>query len=90
MEANSTNNNPKVIVDYYYYIKAVQRRKECPQRVRADVGTENVYIEQMQKFLRHNYDDAQSGENSFLYGKRTQNKRIEWFWGILGKEVGQF
>lgn len=88
MEANSTNSDPKVIADYY--IKAVQRRRGCPQRVRADMGTENVYIEQMQKFLRRNHDDAQSGENSFLYGKSTHNQRIEWFWGILRKEVGQF
>lgn len=55
------------------------------------MGTENVYIEQMQTFLKRNHDDAQSGKNSFLYGKRTKNpKRIEWFWGILRKEVGQF
>lgn len=26
----------------------------------------------------------------FLYGKSTHNQRIEWFWGILRKEVGQF
>lgn len=65
MEANSTNSNPKVIADYY--IKAVQRREGYPQRVRADVGTENVYIEQMQKFLKRNHDDAQSGKNRFFY-----------------------
>lgn len=48
-------------------------------------GQENVYIEQMQKFLRRNHDDAQSGENSFIYGKSTHNQKKEWFWGILRK-----
>ena len=88
LEAYVTNNDPKVIADYY--IKAVQQRKGCPQRVRADMGTENVYIEQMQRFFRRNHDDDLAGDKSFLYGKSTHNQRIEWFWGILRKEVGQF
>ncbi|KAJ8303145.1 hypothetical protein KUTeg_019541 [Tegillarca granosa] len=88
LEANTTNSDPKVISNYY--IKAVQRRKGCPQRVRADMGTENTYIEQFQRFLRRNHNDAFAGDKSFLYGKSTHNQRIEWLWGILRKEVGQF
>jgi DNA-binding Lrp family transcriptional regulator len=88
LEANSTNSDPKVIANYY--IKAVQHRRGCPQRIRADMGTENTHVEQMQKFLRRNHVDPHSGEKSFMYGKSTHNQRIEWFWGILRKEAGQF
>ncbi|KAK3099017.1 hypothetical protein FSP39_025318 [Pinctada imbricata] len=88
LEANITNSDPSVIADYY--IQAVKQRKGCPQRIRADMGTENVHMEQMQKFLRRNHNDPYAKEKSFLYGKSTHNQRIEWFWGILRKEMGQF
>lgn len=39
------------------------------------MGTENVYIEQMQTFLRRNHDDAQSGENSFFYMEKTHTTK---------------
>ena len=83
LEANTTNSDPRVIADYY--IKAVERKSGCPQRVRCDIGTENVHVEQMQKFLRRNHNDELSGDKSFMYGKSTHNQRIEWFWGALGK-----
>ena len=88
LEANTTNSDPRVIADYY--IKAVERKSGCPQRVRCDMGTENVHVEQMQKFLRRNHNDELSGDKSFMYGKSTHNQRIEWFWGCLRKESGQF
>lgn len=88
LEANTTNSDPKVIA--YYFITSVKRKGGCPRRIRADLGTENSFIEQMQKFLRRNHDDELSGERSFLYGKSTHNQRIEWFWGLLRKEMGQF
>ena len=88
LEANLTNSDPKVIGNYF--IEAVRCRKGCPRRVRADMGTENGHVEQIQKFLRRHHNDAVAGDKSFLYGKSTSNQRIEWFWGILRKEVGQF
>ena len=88
LEANTTNSDPKVIA--HYFMEAVKRKEGCPQRVRADMGTENIYVEQMQKFLRRDHGDELSGPRSFLYGKSTHNQRIEWFWGLLRKEMGQF
>ena len=88
LEANTTNSNPKVIAGYF--IEAVKRKKGCPQRIRADLGTENSYIEQMQIFLRRNHEDELGGDQSFLYGKSTHNQRIEWFWGLLRRQKGQF
>ncbi|KAJ8319620.1 hypothetical protein KUTeg_002828 [Tegillarca granosa] len=52
----------------------------CPKRIRSD----------LQKFLRRDHGDTFSGERSFLYGKSTHNQRIEWFWGLLRKEMGQY
>ena len=88
LDANTTNSDPRVISSYF--TEAVKRMNGCPQRVRTDLGTENTYIEQMQTWLRRNHRDRLAGENSFLYGKSTHNQRIEWFWGLLRKEIGQF
>ena len=88
LEANTTNSDPKVIANYF--VTAVQRKGGCPRRIRADLGTENSHIEQIQIFLRRDHGDELAGDRSFLYGKSTHNQRIEWFWGLLRKEMGQF
>lgn len=77
LEANTTNNDPKVIANYF--ISALKR-----------TGTENAYLEQIQIFIWRNHDDKLAGEISFLYGTSTHNQRIEWFWGLLREELGQF
>ena len=64
-------------------MKAVQRVGGVPRKVRADLGTENRHIEQMQLFLRER-------AGSFVYGSSTHNQRIEGFWGILRREHAQF
>ena len=88
LRAGTTNNDPKVIASYY--IEEVKKRSGCPSRVRADFGTENGHVENMQKFLRRNHEDRYADERSFLSGTSPHNQRIEWFWGILRKEMGQF
>ena len=88
LEAASTNSDPRVIAGYY--IQAVKGLRGCPQRVRADMGTENRHVEQMQVFLRQDHQDNFAGNRSFLYGKSTHNQRIEWFWGLLRKEMCNF
>ncbi|KAI0220567.1 hypothetical protein LSAT2_027919, partial [Lamellibrachia satsuma] len=49
-EACNTCNNPKVIASYY--MDAVEELDGCPRRFRADMETENMYVEHMQTFLR--------------------------------------
>lgn len=88
LEAATTNSNPKVIANFY--INSIRKKGGCPKRVRSDLGTENGYIADMQKFLRRDHGDNFSGERSFLYGKSTHNQRIEWFWGLLRKEMAQY
>uniref|UniRef100_A0A3B3RAJ2 Integrase core domain-containing protein n=1 Tax=Paramormyrops kingsleyae TaxID=1676925 RepID=A0A3B3RAJ2_9TELE len=43
MEAYNTNSDPNVIADYY--ISTVTRIRGCPERLRADPGTENGHYE---------------------------------------------
>ncbi|XP_061096945.1 uncharacterized protein LOC133127793 [Conger conger] len=86
MEA--TNNDPKVIADYY--MKCVTRLGGCPERIRADNGTENGHVANMQVFLRRNHTDTFAKENSCIYGRSTGNQRIESWWGILRKQSVQF
>ncbi|CAC5411566.1 unnamed protein product [Mytilus coruscus] len=88
LEAGTTNNDPKVISNYF--IKAVKEKAGCPRRVRSDFGTENVYVANMQKFLRRNHNDEFARNKIYLSGKSTHNQRIEWFWGILRKQMVQY
>ncbi len=88
MEAYTTNSNPKVIADYF--INTVMRIGGCPQRLRADPGTENGHVKDMQMFLRRNHTDHHAGDGSFICGCSTANQRIESWWGILHRQSVQF
>ncbi|CAI5669682.1 unnamed protein product [Oreochromis niloticus] len=59
MEAYTTNNDPKLIASYF--LKTVSCISGCPERLRADRGTENGCVEQMQMFLRRNHTDSFAG-----------------------------
>ena len=43
MEAFTTNNDPRVIPDYF--VSSAERLGGCPERLRADRGTENGHVE---------------------------------------------
>ena len=43
MEAYTTNNEPRVIPDYF--VSSAERLGGCPERLRADKGTENGHVE---------------------------------------------
>ncbi|XP_030578347.1 uncharacterized protein LOC115796976 [Archocentrus centrarchus] len=88
MEAYRTNNDPKVIADYF--ITSIARLGGCPERLRADRGTENGHVENMLVFLRRNHTDSFARDRSFVYGRSTANQRIEFWWGILRKQSAQF
>ena len=55
LEAYTANNDPEVVAGYL--IEKVTTRMGCPTLIRADFGTENGHIEQMQKFFRHDQAD---------------------------------
>lgn len=75
-----TSSNPRVVAGYY--MEEVTLRQGCPKFVRADFGTENGHVAQMQLFM--------TGRDSFLYGRSTANQRIEMFWNFLRKQCCQF
>ena len=88
LKAAHTNKDPRVIGSYF--LESIIALKKCPRRVRADRGTENRHIEQMQIFLRRNHTDCHAGENSFLYGRSTLNQRIESMWGMVRRQGIQY
>lgn len=45
-----------------------------PRLVRADQGTENTLVEDVQVALRWQHEDDMAGTKSFLYGKSTSNQ----------------
>lgn len=89
LKVSSTNNDPKVIAGYF--IDTVKTLNGRPRTVRTDMGTENVYIENMQIYfhqLSNNYQDSEP--QPFLYGSSHTNQRIEAWWSILRKHHSQF
>jgi len=81
LEAYNTNNDPRVSAGYF--TAAVERCGGCPRKIRSDMGTENVYVEQMQIFLR-------GQQHSYVYGTSHHNQRIESWWSILRRQAMQF
>ncbi|KAK6189737.1 hypothetical protein SNE40_001736 [Patella caerulea] len=79
LEASATNNDPYVICRYFS--KCVRALGGVPKTIRADRGTENVNVEDMQCILRHLQEE---NPVSFIYGKSTGNQRIESWWSKLG------
>ena len=88
LEAYHNSSNPRLIAGYF--IKAVMRQDGCPRRVRADRGTENGTVRDLQTFLRRNHQDGLADDKSFVYGQSVANQRIESWWCIFRKENVQF
>ena len=73
---STTNNDPLVVANFY--LKAITNLGRTPNTLRMDLGTENVYCEELQVFFTKN-------SNSFLYAASTRNQRIEAFWSQIKK-----
>jgi hypothetical protein len=85
LEVASTNNDPYVVGRYF--ADALTEVGGLPNVVRADRGTENVNIEQIQSVLRSGNNDMRAIMNtSFLYGRSTANQRIESWWSKFGSK----
>ena len=78
LKVASTNNNPKVIASYF--INCFNSVKKVQKVIRADRGTENIYVCGMQRYFRRNDRDLLSTEDSFQFGSSTGNQRIESWW----------
>lgn len=78
MHAYCINKHPAIVACYYF--QAIDDLGHCPMMIRADCGTENGTICEIQRALRRDDNDARAGDKSFMYGKSTSNQRIEWYW----------
>lgn len=65
LEVTPTNNNPAVISKYF--LNCVKQIGGTARIVRSDCGTENLYVAGIQRFLRHESDDAFSGEQLYVW-----------------------
>lgn len=88
LEVATTNNDPKVTVNYY--LQTIKTIKLLPTIIRSDKGSENVVIERLQKCLRSDHEDDFAGDASFIKGKSTSNQRIESYWGQMRKHSADF
>ncbi|KAB0795826.1 hypothetical protein PPYR_04655 [Photinus pyralis] len=90
LRAGNNSNDPRVIASYY--IDVVLSIEGCPKTVRADLGTENGVVEQLQLYLRENkwHSEPLCSLPPFLYGTSPANQRIEAWWAILRKQYSQF
>ncbi|XP_019206659.1 uncharacterized protein LOC109196682 [Oreochromis niloticus] len=84
LRAAHTNSDPKVIGGYF--VEAVESRGGFPRLVRTDMGTENVLVRDLQRYLRRNDGDDRAGDRSYVTGASTANQRIESWWGVMRKE----
>ncbi|KAJ0060283.1 hypothetical protein NL108_007790 [Boleophthalmus pectinirostris] len=84
LRAAYTNNDPRVIGGYF--VETIELLGGCPRLVRTDMGTENVIIRDIQRYLRSDDQDDRAGEGSYITGASTTNQRIESWWGIMRKE----
>ena len=87
LQAYHTSSDPGVIAGYF--IECVVDEGGCPRRVRADYGTENGVVRDMQTFLRRNHRDGLADTKSFVYGQSVANQCIEAWWSILRKQNAQ-
>ena len=74
LQVGRTNNHPGVIANYF--LDCVESCRGTALIIRADMGTENVRIAAIQRYLRNEANDRWSGEKSFLYGKSVSNQSM--------------
>ena len=72
---STTNNDPLVVANFC--LKAITNLGRVPNTLRTELGTENVYCEELQVFTKNG--------NSYLYTASIRNQRIEAFWSRLKK-----
>ena len=74
----SSNNDPKIIASYF--IDSLSKLKLGQKVIRADRGTENIYVAGIQRYVRRNDEEPRGNGSCFLFGSSTSNQRIESWW----------
>ena len=60
-----------------FFLSTVLQLGGVPRVVRADKGTENMWVSIIPRLLRYNNGDELAGDNSTVQGKSSANQRIE-------------
>lgn len=88
LNAYNTSSDPKVIAGYF--LERMKKIGASPMIVRADKGTENVVVGQIQRQCRRNGQDPFHGDKSFMTGRSVHNQRVEYWWSFLRRECTDF
>ncbi|CAC5365818.1 unnamed protein product [Mytilus coruscus] len=88
LKAGPSNNNPRYIAKFY--LNFVKESRRIPRVVRADAGTKNVIVRDLQIALRFDHGDAMSELRSFSTGRSTGNQRTERLWRNLSESFTFF
>ena len=86
LEVEDSNHDPKLIGNYF--IKTVTDVGKIPGGIRADRGTENVFVASIQRWLHWCVIGNEESHNCFKYVRSTSNQRIESWWSFLKKYGG--
>lgn len=87
LTASSNTSDSRIIAGPYH--KTIKSLGGCPQTIRADLGTENGIVEEIQTHLRNNHHISERNNYklpAFLYGTSPSNQRIEAWWSTLRKQ----
>lgn len=77
LEVGSLNNDPRIIATFYH--DCIIQLGGAPHMCRADVGTENVHVAVMHRFLRRHACDEFGGGEEFpirAFRCRPKNRRM--------------
>lgn len=88
LEVLETNNNPKLISNYF--LDSLKKFKKALRILRCDAGTEKSFVCLLQQFFRHDATDALARHRSVIIEKSTSNQRIERFGGYLRQQSLQW
>ncbi|XP_046577161.1 uncharacterized protein LOC124285060 [Haliotis rubra] len=88
LKVGRSNNHPYTVARFFMeYVESIGGVPRC---IRADRGSENVFIEDLQKAMRWEHTDDMAAENSFMYGSSHRNQRIERWWLSMRQGGGDF
>ncbi|CAC5365819.1 unnamed protein product [Mytilus coruscus] len=83
LKAGPSNNNPTYIANFY--LNFVKESRRIPRVVRADAGTKNVIVRDLQLALRFDHGDAMSELRSFSTGRSTEINVLKGYGEIFRK-----
>lgn len=88
LNAGVSHKNPNIIATYY--IESIWKQHVPTKVTRRLRNRERPCWDYTKNSPRRNHRDEYAGNRSFLYGKSTQNQRIECLWGMVRRQGMQY